>query len=492
MKLFTACLGSETHTGAPLPTDLAAFENSHLVRDGAHGPVAHMFGAPLVLWRDHARAKGWEVIEGLSAFATPSGPVVAKVYETLRDEILACLREAMPVDCIMLSLHGAMVADGYDDCEEDLLLGIRAIVGPDIPIGAEYDLHCHITKSFVDNLDALVIFKEYPHTDFKERAEELWTIMLGILEGRIKPVISAFDCRMLGLYHTTREPMRTFVDRMKSLENVDGVLSVSLGHGFPWGDVPSEGTRVIVVTDDRKAEGDKLAEKLGRELWDLRDEITPSYLELDAAVDAAMAESVGPVVIADMADNPGGGAPGDSTFILRRLLRAGIRDVAVGGIWDPVATSICIGAGEGARLSLRLGGKSGPSSGDPLDLEVEVRRILRGHSVKGLGGSISHIGDAAWIVAEGNDIIVHALRCQNVMPYFFESFGLDPTRRKMLVVKSMQHFHSGYAPIASRIIYCAAPGTLTWDMRKIAHQKIARPVWPIDLDPWKTDMERPW
>lgn len=492
MKLFTACLGSETHTGAPLPTDLAAFESSHLVRKGAHGPVAHMFGAPLVLWRDHAHAKGWDVVEALSAFATPSGPVVATVYENLRDEILATLREAMPVDCVMLSLHGAMVADGYDDCEEDLLQGIRGIVGPDTPIGAEYDLHCHITKNFVDNLDALVIFKEYPHTDFKERAEELWTIMMGLIEKRIKPVISAFDCRMIGLYHTTREPMRSFVDRMKSLENVDGVLSVSLGHGFPWGDVPSEGTRVIVVTDDRKAQGDLLAEKLGRELWDLRDEITPRYLELDAAVDAAMAESAGPVVIADMADNPGGGGPGDSTFILRRLLHSGLRDAAVGGIWDPVATSICVGAGQGARFSLRLGGKSGPSSGDPLDLDVEVKRVLRAHSVNALGGSIAHVGDAAWIVAEGIDIIVHARRCQNVMPHFFESFGIDPTQRKILVVKSMQHFHGGYAPIASRVIYCAAPGTLTWDMSKISHQKIARPVWPIDADPWQPGMERPW
>jgi microcystin degradation protein MlrC len=492
MKIFTACLGTETHTGAPLPTDLAAFENSHLVRNGAHDPVAHMFGAPLVIWRERARAKNWEVVEGLSTFATPSGLVVRKVYESLRDEILESLHAAMPVDCVMLSLHGAMVADGYDDCEEDLLLGIRKIVGPDIPIGAEYDLHCHITKKFVENLDALVIFKEYPHTDFRERAEELWTIMEATLSGQARPVISAFDCRMLGLYHTTREPMQSFVGRMKSLEGNDGVLSVSLGHGFPWGDVPDEGTRVIVVTDDRKSEGDQLAEKLGRELWQLRDQIATDYLELDASVDAAMADSAGPVVIADMADNPGGGAPGDSTFILRHFLKAGIQDAAVGGIWDPVATSICVGADEGARFCLRLGGKSGPTSGDPLDLDVEVKRVLRGHSVESLAGSKRHMGDAVWIEAAGIDIIVHEFRCQNIMPHFFTSFGIDPTERKILVVKSMQHFHSGYAPIASRIIYCAAPGTLIWDMSKIAHQKIARPVWPIDLNPWQGDLERPW
>lgn len=492
MKLFTACLGTETHTGAPLPTDLAAFESSHLVRGGEHGEVPHMFGAPLVLWRERAIAKGWQVVEGLSAFATPSGLVVRKVYEDLRDEILESLRAAMPVDGVILSLHGAMVADGYDDCEEDLLSGIRGIVGPDIPIGAEYDLHCHITRRFLDDLNALVIYKEYPHTDFRARAEDLWTIIEGALEGRIKPVISAFDCRMIGLYHTTREPMRSFVDRMTALEKTDGVLSVSLAHGFPWGDVPAEGTRVIVVTDDHQADGDALAEKLGRELWRMRDEITPRYLELDAAIDAAVAEPAGPVVIADMADNPGGGGPGDSTFIVRQLLQRGVGNVAVGGIWDPVAASICVGAGEGARFSLRLGGKTGPSSGDPLDLDVEVKRVLHRHSVNSLGGSLRYMGDAALVHAEGMDFIVHEVRCQNTMPHFFESFGLDPTQYKILVVKSMQHFHGGYAPIAARIIYCAAPGTLMWDISKIAHRKIARPVWPIDSDPWQANVERPW
>jgi len=492
MKLFTACLGTETHTAAPLPTDLGGFESSHLVRDGAHGEVTHMFGAPLVLWRERAQAKGWEVVEGLSAFATPSGLVVRKVYENLRDEILDSLRAAMPVDMVLLSLHGAMVADGYDDGEEDLLRRIREIVGPDIPIGAEYDLHCHITRQFIDDLTALVIYKEYPHTDFIARAEELWAIMEATIEGRIKPVISTFDCRMIGIYHTTREPMRSFVDRMTALEHTDGILSVSLGHGFPWGDVPAEGSRVVVITDDRQAEGDTLAEKLGRELWELRDEITPGFLELEDAVTAAVGEPTGPVVIADMADNPGGGGPGDSTFIMQHLRQQGIGDVAVGGIWDPVATSICIGAGEGAKFPLRLGGKTGPSSGDPLDLQVEVKRVLRDHSVNSLGGSIRHIGDAAWVRAEGFDIIVHSARCQNTLPHFFESFGIDPTQYKILIVKSMQHFYTGYAPIAARIIYCAAPGTLTWDMSKIAHQKIARPVWPIDDDPWQSNTERPW
>ncbi len=492
MKIFTACLGTETHTGAPLPTDLNAFETSHLVRNGDHADVPHMMGVPLVLWRERARAKGWTVIESLSAFATPSGPTVQKVYEDLRDEILGDLDAAMPVDGVMLSLHGAMVADGYDDCEDDLAHRIRQRIGPDVPICVEFDLHCHLTRRFIDDITAIVIYKEYPHTDSRERAEEVWTIMEGAMEGRLNPVISTFDCRMIGCYHTTREPMRSFVDRMAALEGSDGVLSVSLGHGFPWGDVPAEGTRVVVVTDDNKQHGDMLAEKLGRELWDLRDEITPRYVDEETAITEALAEPHGPVVIADMSDNPGGGGPGDSTFIVRRMLERGVGMAAVGGIWDPVATGVCVGAGVGAKFQLRLGGKTGPTSGDPLDLRVEVKNVIRDCHVDGLSGSSRYIGDAAWVHAEGIDFIIHAARSQNVSPGFFEVFGIDPTTPRILIVKSMQHFYAAYSEIASKIIYCAAPGTIEWDMRKLPHDKIARPIWPIDEDPWRSNESRPW
>ena len=490
MKIFTACLGTETHTGAPLPTDLAAFESSHLVRGGAHAEVPHMFGAPLVIWRERARALGWDVAEGISAFATPSGITVRTVYEDLRNELLAELQAAMPVDAVMLSLHGAMVAHGYPSCEEDLIVRIRSVVGDDIPIGVEFDLHCHITRRFVDAVTALVIFKEYPHTDFRERADDLWRIMEGTLTGKVSPIISVFDCRMIGCFHTTRQPMRGFVDRMGELEGEDGVLSVSLGHGFPWGDVPAEGARIVVVTDNAPDTGARIAAELGRALWDIRDQITPVYSDMETAITTALSSRNGPVVLADMADNPGGGAPGDSTFIVRRLLERGIGMAAVGGIWDPVATGICVGAGEGAKFPLRLGGKSGPTSGVPLDLDVEVKRVLRGAWVDSLGGSRRYLGDAAWIHAEGIDFVIHAARAQNTMPHFFEAFGIDPMKPRILVVKSMQHFHAGYAPIAEKIIYCAAPGTLEWDMAKVTHRHIARPVWPIDTDPWQID--RPW
>ncbi len=492
MKIFTACLGTETNTFAPMPTDTAAFETSYLVRGGEHPPDVHMFAVPLQVWRRRAEERGWSVVEGLCTFATPSGTTVRSTYEQFRDEIVHDLRSALPVDAVLLSLHGAMVAAGYDDCEGDLVQHVRATVGPDVPIGVELDLHCHISRRLVEDATALVVFKEYPHTDFEARAEDLWTILAATLEGEVRPHIAVHDCRMIGVYHTTREPMRGYVERMRRLESEAGVLSVSLGHGFPWGDVADLGSRVVVVTDNRPDDGTRYARELGEALWSLRDEITPRHANMDEAIDRALAAAHGPVVLADMADNPGGGAVGDSTFLARRLLERGVRNAAVGGLWDPVVAGIALGAGVGAELDVRLGGKVGPGSGDPLDLRVRVTAVQPDCRIDGLGRSKRRLGDAVALHAEGIDFIVQSARAQNTDPSIFTRLGIDYAARKILVVKSMQHFHAAYAPVAAEIVYVGAPGTLSFDLATLPYEKVARPLWPLDDDPFSGEKPRAW
>lgn len=493
IKLFTACLATETHTSGPLPTGEIDFETAYLVRDGKHPDALNMFGAPLVTWRNRAKAKGWNVIESLCTFATPSGLVVKATHEKYREEILKDLKAAMPVDVIMLSLHGAMVADGCDDCEGDLVRRVREIVGPNVPIGVEYDLHCHISRQFIENVTALVIYKEYPHTDYEARAEELWEIIEATVERRIKPLMTVADCRMIGLFHTTREPMQSFVLSMKRLEEREGILSVSLGHGFPWGDVPEEGARVIVITDDRPELGREVADRLARDLWNIRDEITPCFLDMDDAITKAQQIEGGPITLADISDNPGGGAAGDSTFLVSRLIERGVKDVAVGGIWDPVAVQICISAGQGAKFNLRLGGKSGPASGTPLDLFVEVLTVELDFHVKSHGGGTKrYMGDVAVVRSEGVDFVLHTARCQNTDTAFFSAFNIDISTKKILVVKSMQHFYNAYASVSKEVIYTASPACLRWDFATYPYTKLARPVWPLDGDPWVQGIDRPW
>jgi microcystin degradation protein MlrC len=495
MHLFTACLGTETNTFSPIPTGARLFAETALVRGGAYGASPNLFALPLIEFRDRAQAKGWRVTESLCTFAMPAGTTVQRVYEAFRDEILADLAKAMPVDAVLLSLHGAMVAEATESCETDLVQRIRAVVGPGVPIGVELDLHCHLTDELVAASTAIVIFKEYPHTDVRERAGELFDIVAAALEGRAAPRMALFDCRMLGLYPTGIEPMASFVRKIKGLEGRDGVLSVSIAHGFPWGDVAQVGTRVLVVTDgDAKggpAHGQEIARALGLELRALRPRIEAPWLPLDKALDQAMAAPEGPLVLADMADNAGGGAPSDSTFVLRAMLERGMGNAAVGCIWDPGAVALCFEAGEGGRLRLRIGGKLGPMSGDPIDVEATVLRVVRDAMQEGLGAKVN-MGDSAAIrVMAGDggpeggiDVVLISKRTQPFSPTAFTAVGVEPAAKRYVVVKSMNHFRAGFEPIAKAILYVAAPGAIDFDYRRIPYTRLKRPIYPLDEGAW--------
>jgi microcystin degradation protein MlrC len=486
-RIFTACLGTETNTFSSLPTGLQLFADTCLFRKRSYGEKVPMFGAPLEVWRRLAEARGWEVEESLCAFAQPAGITVKRVYEGFRDEILHDLRAALPVDAVLLSLHGAMVADGYDDAEGDLLAAVRRIVGPDVPVGAELDLHANVSRQKLDGATALVLFKEYPHIDVPERAADLFHLIADAMEGRTKPVMAAFDCRTVGVFHTTREPMRGFVDKCVSLEGKDGVLSVSIVHGFPWADVADMGSKIIVVADGDRAKAERLTAELGREFFAMRHETQPSYVGLEQAMArAASHNQLKPLVIADVSDNAGGGASSDSTFILKALLEKGIKDAAIAMVWDPMAVRLGFEVGEGASLELRLGGKLGQASGPPLDLRAKVIGLKRDAYVS-FGGrekNLAPVGDMAAFEVDGVAIVCNTLRGQCKSLDCFTHVGVDPAARRVIVVKSMQHFYAAYAPIASEILYVAVPGAVAPDVQALPYRKASRQQWPFADDPF--------
>ena len=384
MRIFTASLATETNTFSPVPTDRASFESAFYAPPGRHPETPTLCSSPMVVLRRRGREEGFTVIEGSAAWAEPGGLLQQRAYEELRDEILDQLRAALPVDAVVLGLHGAMVAQNYDDCEGDLLSRVRAIVGPDVLIAAELDPHSHLTRLRVESADILAAFLEFPHTDFFERGEHVVDLALRTLRGEIKPEMAAFDCRMIDVFPTSREPMRSFVDRLKAAQGKDGVLSLSLIHGFMAADVPEMGTQMIAIVDGDRAKAERIAREFGMEAFRLRGTTAMPMLGIDAGLDAALElvarRSGMPVVVADVWDNPGGGVAGDGTLILRRMLERGLDNFAVATIWDPLAVTFCIAAGEGAKLQLRFGGKAGPDGGAPIDARVEVlkaqRRIL--------------------------------------------------------------------------------------------------------------------
>ena len=241
---------------------------------------------------------------------------------------------------------------------------------------------------------------------------------------------------------------------------------------------------ILVITDDRKAEGDRLAERLGRELIGLRGTTTPPYLSADEAIDLALAAEPGkPMVVADPSDNPGGGAPGDSTHVLRRLMERGVRDVAFGPLWDPVAVRFCFAAGEGAILPLRFGGKTAPASGLPIDAEVTVRRLVRDARQSFAGGHMA-MGDAAAIEVGGIEIVLIAGRTQSLGTDLFSGMGIDLATKRIVCLKSTNHFYAAFAPIARDILYLDANGPLPRDLRKVPYRHVRRPLWPLDENPW--------
>lgn len=488
MKVFIACLGTETNTFSPLPTAEEGFREWMLYRGDATRRPENLFSAPLHLWRQAAEAQQAEVVESLSAFAQPAGITVRKVYEGFRDEILTDLKAAMPVDLVLLSMHGAMVADGYDDCEGDLLERVRQIVGPQAAVGAELDLHCSITQKMLTNADALITFKEYPHTDSKERAQELYDILLAKHQGAAKPVMAVFDTRMINLWRTPLEPMKSFVAEMQAQEGRDGILSVSFAHGFPMQDVPDATAKVIVIADGDPVKADAVAERFGKKIWSLREQTAVRNLSIDAALDRATASAAKhPVVLADVTDNPGGGAAGDATFLLRRMLERGIGNAVSGLYWDPMAVRFCRDAGEGATLDLRVGGKCGVASGDPLDLKVTVKKIVLDGMQPALSGDVP-IGDAVWVRLDNDiDLVLISNRTQTFHPGAFAQFGIDVKAKAIIVVKSTQHFHAGFAPIAGEILHVEAPGAMRSDFADIPFQKVRGPYWPRVADPFAAE-----
>ncbi|MBO1040592.1 M81 family metallopeptidase [Brucella pituitosa] len=489
MRIFTASLATETNTFSPVPTDRASFEMAFYAAPGKHPDTPTLCSSPIIALRKRASAEGLTVIEGTATWAEPGGLLQKQAFEELRDEILDQLKAAMPVDAVVLGLHGAMVAQGYDDCEGDLLERVRAIVGPDILVASEFDPHSHLTQKRVENLNIYAAFLEFPHTDFYERGEHVVSMALDTLKGKIKPVISTFDCRMIGVFPTSKEPMRSFIDRIKAMHGKDGILSISVIHGFMAADVPEMGTRILVVTDNDRAKGDALAEKLGRELIGMREQTLMTMYNIDDGIDRAIvAHTVNPAkpaVIADVWDNPGGGVAGDGTHILRRLIERGIRKAAVATIWDTLAVTFCHAAGEGAVIDLRIGGKSGPQAGEPIDARVTVMKVLP-EGWQSFGLSRVTLGPSAVVRIEGTeiDVILNTNRTQTFEPDIFSNIGIDPMRKDILIVKSTNHFHAGFAPIAAEIIYVDAPSSYPVNPRATNYQKMTRPIWPRVDNPW--------
>lgn len=487
MRVFCASIATETNTFSPLRTDLADFRQSFYAAPGEHPETPTLCSAVFPELRARAARGEIDLIEGTAAWAEPGGLISATTWAHLRDEVLDQLRAAMPVKAAIFGLHGAMIAEGTVDCEGELLVAARKIVGPDALIGASFDPHSHLSAARVENADIVTVFKEFPHTDFVEAGQACVDLTLRAARGEITPVISVFDVRMMDVLPTSRQPMRAFVDKMLALEQSKEVLSVSAIHGFMAGDSPDLGAKVVVITDNNPAKGQRVARALGEELFSFRGRARPEFLPPEEAFRRVAEATAGPVVVADVWDNPGGGVAGDSTILLRAALDMGLEGLAFGTIWDPMAVRICLAAGEGATIKLRFGGKTSDAAGAPVDATVRVQRLQR-DAVQSFGASVVPLGDCAVIAFNGIEVVLNSNRSQAFSPDLFTNLGIDISRRRGLIVKSTNHFHGAFAPVAAEILYCAVDGPYPNDPRVTAYRNLTRPIWPIVDNPHETEV----
>jgi len=474
--VFTGGISTETNTFAPFPTTLEDWRTSD-------NPESYADKGIFDLIEDAATCKGWETIRGFGACAEPAGKTTADAYQHLKERLLDDLRSAMPVDLVVLFLHGAMIAEDCDDCEGDILASIREIVGPDVPIGAGLDAHAHLTEQMREKADILVFMKEWPHIDIPETIEKAFHLTADCAEGRVVPHMAVSDCRMVAPYHTLEEPVKSVVRQMRAAEKHGDVLSVSFIHGFWFADVPDMGSKVLVITDSSPKTGATLAEDFARNLYQLRGRTHPSYLALTDALDVIKTSTAHPVVVADIGDIPGGGAPGDATFVLQGLVDHGIENAAVAYLWDPLSLDMANEAGEGAEIDLRIGGRSCERSGSPVSLRCKVDKILEDLWV-GEGVDATWVGDVTVVQACGIDIVLARERVAALGSGHFDAVGIDAAAKDVLIVKSANNFFAGFIKIAGQIIYVDAGGVTSGSIKDMELSRVRRPFWPLDDAPF--------
>jgi len=477
LRIFVAGLAHETNSFSPLPTSIRNFEENICYQPpstaGRETALAFAgYGDAIAV----ARAAGDTVIEGPCFWTQPSGPVSAQLYAKLSDAILDHLRRSGPIDAVILNLHGAMIVQGLDDPEGDLLHRARDIVGSQTPIGALLDLHGNVSARMIESGALLIGVKEYPHSDYRERAVELHALLTETAKGRARLITTLRTIPLLSLQGTIEEPMRSLVRDLVAAEQGKGIRSVTLMHGFPWSDTAETGASVIIISDcSAVEESAQLAERISARFTAIASEAPVLRLDVGEAVTEAMARvgGNGPVVIADSSDNPGGGAACDSTFLLRELIIRRCENAALGMIWDPQTAQIAADAGVGAQLPLRIGGKVGPLSGDPVDVAAEVlairidakQRFFNDHPNAPLGLAVA-------LRIDGIDVVVNSIRQQVFSPECFTSLGIELADKSIVVVKSSQHFRAHFDLISSGTVYCNAPGSLNINLAELPYQNL--------------------
>lgn len=494
--VLSAEFAHETNTFSRIPTGFQNFEAQDFFPDGDAAVAARGdSNTELAGFCDAARQHGWELLHVLSAIAQPAGAVTRDAFDRLTDPIVAAAREHRArLDGIMLGLHGAMVTDFCDDGEGELLARLRAVVGPDLPIAVTLDLHANVTRAMCRHADILVSYQTYPHVDMRRTGREAGDILHRTMAGEIRPRIIRAHLPMIDEVNggrTDTGPMRERLARARAWEQQHAdVFAVSINAGFARADIAEIGPTVTVVAQGDLEPHRRFAHELADDIWDRRHELINRFLDVHEAARICRDHDAGadkrPIVVADYSDNPGGGGYGDATRLLAALLEAGVTDACFGPIVDPQTVQLLQHTAIGATVAVRLGGKTDPSlGGGPLDVHATL--LLRSdgrYFADGpmAGGLNKTWGPTAVLRVDGIDILVVTQPAQMLDLAQFRAFGIDPASKKVVGLKSMQHFRAAFEPIASKVIVCDSGALCSPHYASKPYHKVPRPLFPLDQD----------
>jgi microcystin degradation protein MlrC len=488
MRLVIAQMKHETNTFSPVPTDLARFARGRAtplegdeIRAAFRGT-----GTGIGAFIELAEKAGAEMVLPVAGSAAPSGPVHTAAYEYMVQRILDAV--AKGCDAVLLDLHGAMVTERHEDGEGELLARIRRIA-PEVPVGVALDMHTNLFPAMGENATVIAGYQTYPHVDMYETGLRAGRPILGMLQGKAQPAM-AWGWRPM-LPHVMRQssldaPNREIQARAKAMEK-EGALAATFFVGFPHADIPYAGVSAVVVTQGDAARAKRLADELLDMAWRSREQFVYRIEPLAQSLARARQMQGGPVVLLDHYDNCASGGTMDTMAVLGGILEAGMEEVCAFAIFDPQAVQKMKQAGLGARVTLPLGGKLDMPAlglkGKPLAVTGTVKRIVDG-LYKNEGpmakGELMDMGPSAVLDTGKVEIAVISRHTEPYDMGSFHALGLEPAKKKYLMLKSRVHWRAGLGPLAKAVVECAGEGVCTSDYTQLKFNRVRRPAYPLD------------
>jgi microcystin degradation protein MlrC len=485
LRIAIASIQQESNTFSPVVTHYENF-NPVFGREAYvrhEGKLTEMGGFIDVLKR--ARA---QIVPVCAAWAITANRLVRADFERLISQFEENLRRAK-ADGLLLAMHGAQTAEGEDDVEGAILQKARAILGPDAPRVVTLDLHANITCRMIDLASAIVGYHTYPHVDMFEVGQKAARIMLRILKGELQPQMA---WRKLPLIlqaensQTSSGPMRNLIAAAQTYEQSGKTEAVSIFPVQPWMDIAEMGCAVVSVTNGDASSAQKQADMLARRMWDNRTKFEAKLTPVPEAIEAALKIKGGPVVLSESSDSTGSGSPGDSTGVLKHLLRAQLTGPAAIFLVDPDAVNSAIESGIGSTVTMKIGGAFDKKHSKPVKVTGNVKLISDGRWIaraRGYNTGITTCMGRTVVLEAGQvQILIAERSAMTVDPELFRSHGIDPLYCKIVVVKSPNGFRAAYAPVARAMFVVDTPGVSTANLQTLPFKRIPRPIYPLDRD----------